>query len=136
MITSQFAFSKVCLQWQHAVLQKRRWEQVTSLGDTTLFLGNCISISVTASDFPESQTESQTKYMGMKVFEVQGCKPNSIYFSEGKYAGLNHIDEGGPCIFDLNRRTKTGHDGLLSTPRPDNTSPVRHEGFALTPWPT
>ena len=67
------------------------WEQVMSLGDVALFLGNSPSISVTASDFPGSQTADGV--------EVGGCCSNSIYFSRHE---CRHA-----YIFNLNDRTVT-----------------------------
>ena len=73
-----------------------RWEQVMSLGDVTLFLGNSRSISVTASDFPGSQTPDDG-----------GCFSNSIYFFERGYCHFLNSYIGGPYVFHVNDRSVT-----------------------------
>ncbi|WRX11711.1 Domain unknown function DUF295 - like 4 [Theobroma cacao] len=44
-------------------MHTKNWERILSLGDHSLFLGNCSTFSVLAADHP-------------------GCKPNCIYFTD------------------------------------------------------
>ncbi|KAG8479981.1 hypothetical protein CXB51_025025 [Gossypium anomalum] len=44
-------------------MDTKSWEKIYSLGDRSLFLGNCSTFAIAAADYP-------------------GCKPNCIYFSD------------------------------------------------------
>lgn len=61
-----------------------RWEEVMSLDDVSLFLGDHHSISITASNFAR-------------------CSPNSIYFCQ-RCRFLNPLD-GSVYVFSLNDKT-------------------------------
>ena len=73
------------LQW---FSKNPRWEEVMSLGDVAVFLGDNHSISVRASDFA-------------------GCRPNSIYFCQGR--SMSNPSDGSVYVFvfSLNDRTVT-----------------------------
>ncbi|KAJ9681315.1 hypothetical protein PVL29_020275 [Vitis rotundifolia] len=71
------------LQW---FSKNPTWEEVKSLDDVSLFLGDNHSISVIASDFA-------------------GCQPNSIYFCQR--CSFSKALDGSIYVFSLNDRTVT-----------------------------
>lgn len=50
-------------------MDTKSWEKIYSLGDRSLFIGNCCTFTVAAADFP-------------------GCKPNCIYSTAGPIGNL------------------------------------------------
>ncbi|MBA0813935.1 hypothetical protein Gohar_027751, partial [Gossypium harknessii] len=66
-------------------IDTKTWEKIYSLGDRSLFLGNCSTFAIAAADYP-------------------GCKPNCIYYSvDGPLlAATPYIDMG---IYDCQNMT-------------------------------
>ncbi|KAL4388871.1 hypothetical protein GQ457_09G031100 [Hibiscus cannabinus] len=52
-------------------MQARCWEKMFSLGDSSLFLGNCCTFVIAAADYP-------------------GCRPNCIYLAEDEAVYFQH----------------------------------------------
>ncbi|MBA0780949.1 hypothetical protein Gotri_004991 [Gossypium trilobum] len=66
-------------------IDTKTWEKIYSLGDRSLFLGNCSTFAIAAADYP-------------------GCKPNCIYYSVDSplLAATPYIDMG---IYDCQNMT-------------------------------
>ncbi|KAL4386345.1 hypothetical protein GQ457_09G024940 [Hibiscus cannabinus] len=62
-------------------MQARCWEKMFSLGDSSLFLGNCCTFVIAAADYP-------------------GCRPNCIYLAEDEAVYFQHTGGVDMGIYD------------------------------------
>ncbi|MBA0813917.1 hypothetical protein Gohar_027734 [Gossypium harknessii] len=93
-------------------MDTKSWEKIYSLGDRSLFLGNCCTFTVAAADYP-------------------GCKPNCIYSTEESI----HVESIGIYEVEKNRDKDIGLEPFPMSKQVEHLIPSLSPPVWIIPYP-